>query len=799
MKFKFDKRTASRVLIALALGTAIILIMKTTTKNFDAQRETSGIGRSDIRIEDGKMTPEVLLAFGRLSDPQVSPDGTRLIYGVSYTSIEENRSCRNLFISDVNGEGKQQLTFSETSISNARWYGDGLLYLHGGQLWSAPLQEKDGVWKLGKAEKLSEIPAGISEFKLSPDERKILYVSTVKSAVDAPSDRYADLDKANAYTTDDLMYRHWDHTILEVAHSFVAAFDGKSLIVPETSTDILAGEKEIYELPTEPFNGIEQLDWHPDSRHLAYSCKKLAGKKYAFSTDTEIYIYDTETAATTQIVMKGGYDTNPIWSPDGKHLAWVSMPRDGYEADKQRLILSDVRLVPDAPSADIEVSNIRDYTADFRYNVAAPMWSADSKDIWFNALTEGIQAIYKAEIAQGTITRITGEDKWYDFGTPYYIEEGEGKLPVIYTTWCSMDFPTELVALHPGRIADKPDGLTPDGVYANTHIGPILRDGHSEPLMGTCDHDVVYRPVTRENEPILAQLKPHKTEARWIKTVDGQNMLTWVMYPQDFDASKTYPAIVICLGGPQGTLSQGWSYRWNYRLMSAQDYIVVMPNRRGTTAFGQEWTEQISGDYPGLNMLDYLTAARQIKKEPYVGKVAACGASYGGYSVYYLAGMHRNTFDCFIAHAGIFNEEHMYMTTEEMWFPNWDNGGLHECEFDPAFGTAEAMGAKGDGVTFGGIKQGGSPWSDLPKAKRHYALSPHKMVQNWDTPIMVIHGGSDFRVPVDEGMAAYNAAQMMGVPSRLLIFPDENHWILKPQNALFWHREYFSWLDQWCK
>ena len=277
-------------------------------------------------------------------------------------------------------------------------------------------------------------------------------------------------------------------------------------------------------------------------------------------------------------------------------------------------------------------------------------------------------------------------------------------------------------------------------------------------------------------------------------------MLTWVLYPPQFDPAKKYPSILICLGGPQGTLSQGWSYRWNYRLMASQGYVVVLPNRRGTTAFGQEWTEQISGDYPGLSMQDYLCAAREVKAEPYVDKMAACGASYGGYSVFYLCGTHENTFDAFIAHAGIFNEEHMYMTTEEMWFPNFDNGGLHECKIDPRVGTPEApVGPAGDGQTFGGIRQGGSPWSNLPKTKRHYELSPHKLVTKWHTPLMVIHGGMDYRVPVDQGMAAYNAAQMMGVPSRLLIFPDENHWILKPQNALMWHREYFKWLDTWCK
>jgi dipeptidyl aminopeptidase/acylaminoacyl peptidase len=301
--------------------------------------------------------------------------------------------------------------------------------------------------------------------------------------------------------------------------------------------------------------------------------------------------------------------------------------------------------------------------------------------------------------------------------------------------------------------------------------------------------------ITYENEHLLGQLNKHETEARWLTTVDGQKMLTWVLFPPQFDASKTYPAIEICLGGPQGTLSQGWSYRWNYMLMAHQGYVVVLPNRRGTTAFGQEWCEEISGDYIGLNMQDYLTAARNIKAEPYVSGVAACGASYGGYSVYYLAGIHKDVYDCFIAHAGIFNEEHMYMTTEEMWFPNWDNGGI-PAEY--AFVDGQ-VGPAGDGITFGGLQQAGSPWSNVAKARRHYANSPHKLVANWHTPILCIHGGSDFRVPYDEGMAAFNAAQMMGVPSKLIVFPGENHWILKPQNALYWHRSYFDWLDRWMK
>ena len=743
-------------LAAVAIG--LFIFMKKERHEISSE---GFVGKSDIEIADGKMNPEALLAFGRMSDPQVSPDGKHILYGVSYTSVPENRSVRNLYICDLDGGNNQMITTAGKSISNARWSNDGkkIAFIYGGQIWTADIRNGKKGWSLKNLEKVSDIPNGAGEFKLSPDQTKVMYISYVKSAVKLPTDCYDDLGKATAYTTDDLMYRHWDHTVMEIPHTFVADFDFNKGTVSE-GRDILEAEAGLYELPTEPFGGLEQLSWSPDGRYIAYSCRKLEGKKYAFSTNTEIYIYDTESGQCELIEMGGGYDTDPVWSPDGNRLCWISMQRDGYEADKQRLIVADIIKGEGTPKA----VGIKDVIVDFKYNATAPVWSADSKSIWFSSLAEGLQGIFRAyeEAESWEIERLTEEDKWNDFGSPFHITEDENGIKTLYTTWCSLDFPTEFVAVT----------LSPDGTQ--------------------------YKQITNENAHILNQLDEHETEARYVKTVDGKDMLTWVLYPPQFDPAKEYPAILICLGGPQGTLSQGWSYRWNYRLMAAQGYVVVLPNRRGTTAFGQEWTEQISGDYPGLNMQDYLAAARNVKAEPFVGKMAACGASYGGYSVYYLCGTHENTFDAFIAHAGIFNEEHMYMTTEELWFPNFDNGGLHETVIDPRVGTADApVGPAGDGVTFGGIKQGGSPWSNDPKAVRHYALSPHKLVTNWHTPLMVIHGGMDYRVPVDEGMAAYNAAQMMGVPSRLLIFPDENHWILKPQNAMLWHREYFRWLSEW--
>ena len=691
--------------------------------------ESSGyVGRSEIKVEDGRMTPEVLLSLGRLSDPQVSPDGKKLLYGVSYSSIGANRSCRNLFISDLDGGNARQLTSYAKSVSNARWNmeGDGIYFLQDGQLWIAKL--KDG--KLGKRVRLSDIPAGISEFKISPDGMKLMYASSIPSTVETPEQSDPLLDKAEAYATEDLMYRHWDHWVTEVPRTYVAPL-GRGMITLETSTDILGGEP--YELPTEPFGGLEQLDWHPNSRHIAYSCRKKIGIDYAFSTDAEIYLFDTESRRTVHIPMYGGYDTDPVWSHDGSKLAWISMERDGYEADQQRLMVADINVDGEI----MDVGEIRWLSESLDADAAGIFWTPDDREIIFNALVGGLQALFRADVESCDISRITEEDWWFDFNSPFAYRK-TGGVEEIYASYCSLNFPTELVKL------------------------TVDASGRA-----------AFSQITDENGAILGQLDEPLCKKIFVKTVDGQDMLTWVLYPPKFDPSQQYPAIEICLGGPQGTLSQGWSYRWNYRLMAAQGYIVVMPNRRGTTAFGQAWKEQISGDYIGLNMQDYMSAARQIKAEPYVSKLAACGASYGGYSVYYLAGIHEDLYDCFIAHAGIFDERYMYYTTEEMWFPDWDNGGL------------------------GRGRLSGSPWSEFPEAKRHYANSPVDNVQNWHTPILCIHGGMDFRIPYDQGMAAFNCAQYMGVPSKLVIFPTECHWILQPQNALYWHRTYFDWLARW--
>ena len=682
------------------------------------------ISKKSIEVIDGAYTPEIMQMLGRVSDPRLSPDGRKILYGVTYTSVEQNRSNRELFVMNSDGSDNRSVTHSAEGENNARWIenGERIAFLRGGQIW---VMKADGT----EAVKVSNVERGIDAFEFAPSGDKLIYISNIKTAT-KPYDLYPDLKKSDARIITDLMYRHWDHFVEEIPHTFVASFDGSSV---GEGQDILEGAP--YELPTLPFGGLEQLSWSPDSKYIAYSCRKLTGKEYAFSTNTDIYLYKVdrgESINLTEGMM--GYDTNPLFSPDGKYLAWLSMERDGYESDKNRLFIME-----------LQGRQMKELSADYKYNVESITWAPGSDRLYFTSCINGLETLLEVDINKDCtlkyraakdektpdihlgngVRRITPESEMADFG-PVEVMEGGSRL---LTTRTSMLCPAEIVAVN---IAD----------------GAVTQ-------------------LSFENRETLQKLKSPTMEARWITTVDGKLMHEWVLYPPDFDRSKKYPTILICLGGPQGTASQGWSIRWNYRLIASQGYIVVIPNRRGTSAFGQEWCEQISGDYTGLNMQDYLRAADEIKKEPYVGKIAAAGASYGGYSIYNLAGIHKGRFSAFLAHAGIFNQEQMYMTTEEMWFPTWDNGG--------------------------------APWDENPVAERHYKNSPHRLIKNWDTPILITHGELDYRVPVEQGMAAFNAARMMGVPAEMVLFPDENHWINKPQNSILWNRYFFSWIEKYCR
>ena len=508
------------VAVFAALGYGITALMsKVITPN---KTEKGYIAASDIKIQDGVMTPEALLAFGRLGDPQLSPDGNKILYGVSYTSIEKNRSCRNLFVCDPNGGNSIQLTKYAKSVSNARWSPDGkkIYFLQGGQLWAAAFGGK----KLGAKYQLSDVPAGISEFKLSPDGSQLLYISTIPGPVKTPKDSDPALDKAQAYATTDLMYRHWDHWVTETPRTYVASLsNGK--ITPDSSVDILGDEP--FELPTEPFGGAEQLDWAPNGRHIAYSCRKKTGKEYAFSTNCGIYVYDLLTGETTPVKTDGGYDTDPLWSPDGAHLAWISMARDGYEADKQRILVAEIEYpqTDEGQASGVIVKAIKELTAGFKYDASGLLWAEDGKSLYFSALAEGTGKIYNIDL-EANVKQLT-QDGWkYDFFTPFAVTK-DGTL---LTSYYCLNFPVELVA--------------------------VGKDG--------------FKQLTAENKHILDQLDEPTSESVLVKTVDGQDMQCWVLYPPHFDPSKKYPAVEIVLGGPQSSNTQDWSYRWNYRLMAQQ-------------------------------------------------------------------------------------------------------------------------------------------------------------------------------------------------------------------------------------
>lgn len=693
---------------------ATALMLNAMAPTATLAEETDIIDRPDFKSATGIFDIDALEALGRVSEPRVSPDGKRVLFGVSYESVPQNKSNRDLYVMNIDGTGVTRITKTAQSENSAVWIDNGtriaFVYAEKGsspQLW---VMNADGT----ERHAATNIEGGIEGFLFSPDQSKVVLIRTVKYNRTA-ADIYPDLPKATGRVIDDLMYKHWDTWVTEIPHPFIGAFDGQTIT---DLKDIMEGEP--YEAPMRPFGGVESFAWSPDSKILVYTSRKKTGMEYALSTNSDLYAYNLTTGTTTNLT-EGmmGYDTNPAFSPDGRYMAWLSMERDGYEADKNRLFIRDNA-----------TGQKTDLTSDWDYTIEEFVWNPNGKNIWFIAYHQGVAPIFNMEVATHKVTTVA--EGLYD-----------------YTTLAPVDNKTIVTMRH--------SMLRPNEIY---RIGPKTKKGVKE--------DVA---LTDINGDIFAQLTMPTIEAKKVPTTDGKEMLTWVIYPPKYDASHKYPAILYCQGGPQSAVSQFWSYRWNFALMASNGYIMIAPNRRGVPGFGTEWEEQISKDYPGQNMRDYLSAVDYMKaNEPAIdpARIGATGASYGGFSVYWLAGNHDKRFAALLAHAGIFNTEAQYLETEEMWFANWDMGG--------AF------------------------WDkDNAVAQRTFATSPHRFVDRWDTPIMISHGEKDYRILASQGMAAFNAAKMRGIPAEMVIFPDENHWILKPQNAVMWQRLFFRWFDRWLK
>lgn len=668
--------------------------------------EPEVIGRPDIQVVDGKLTPEMMEAFGRVSGPQVSPDRKSVLYSVEFVNLKADKGNRELWVMDIDGKNQRQITVTPESENGAVWIKNGtkIAYMastdDGMQIFTI---NPDGSEKT----QISHIEKGIGGFLFSPDESKILLIRNIKYGKRVV-DEYPALDKANARIVDDLMYKHWDEWVTEIPHPFLADVTENGI---ENPIDIMEGEP--YESPMKPFGGIESFAWAPDSKSIVYVSRKKEGMEYSLSTNSDLYLYDLETKTTTNLT-EGmmGYDTNPVFSPKGDKLAWLSMEHDGYESDMNRIFVMDMK-----------TGEKTDLTENWDYTVNTIAWNPNGKKIYFIAPYHGPSPIFSVEV-------------------------GSKKIETIAAQMCDY---ASLAPVDDKKIIALRHSLTyPDEIFL------VDKDSDTQ--------------LTNVNTELLSQLSPVTVEKVMVPTTDGKEMLTWVVLPPNFDETKKYPAILYCQGGPQQAVSQFWSYRWNLRLMASQGYVVIAPNRRGLPGFGTEWNAQISGDYGGQNMKDYLSAVDFMKTKPYIDAdhIGATGASYGGFSVYWLAGNHDNRFAALFAHAGIFNTEAQYLETEEMWFANWDLGG--------AF------------------------WEkDNEVAQRSFANSPHKFVEKWTAPIMISVGEKDYRILASQGMMAFNAAKLRGIPTRMLVYPEENHWILKPQNALLWQYEFFKWFDKWLK
>ncbi len=661
------------------------------------------------------LKPETLWKFGRVGEPSLSPDGKVVLYTIRTYNLDKNKGNTDIYRINIDGTNKTLLAGDSINETSPKWSGDGkkIYYLcnksGNDQIWS---MDADGSNKM----QVSNYKGDISNYNMTAHGNMFWFTSDVQEDK-TTQDIYPDLPKATGRIIDNLMYRHWDTWADGTySHVFVAlAKDGK--LLDGSPFDIMKGQK--YDSPLKPHGDDEQIAFDAEGRRIAYTCKKLIGKDYAVSTNSDIYVFDI-IRGVEENISQGmmGYDVNPKFSSDGNKLLWLSMKTPAYEADRNRIFVYD-----------FITKEKKELTVGFDYSVEKAEWSPDGKMIYFISGLNATDQVYSYDLdpkAKTPIRQITHDVADHTTFSLAY----NGKETVMVTAMMNISMPTELF-----------------NINLKTGIGTQ---------------------ITTTNKDLLNILKMGKVEKRMVKATDGKDILTWVIYPPDFDATKKYPALLYCQGGPQSTVSQFFSYRWNFQLMAANGYIVVAPNRRGLPSFGEQWNAEISGDWGGQAMNDLLSAIDDVSKETYVNKdkLGAVGASFGGYSVYWLMGHHNKRFKSFIAHDGVFDLPSMYGMTEEIWFPDYDLGG---------------------------------PYWKTPMPESYTRFSPHNFVKYWDTPILIVHNEKDFRVPVEQGMEAFTAAQLKNIPSRFLCFPDENHWVLKPQNSVLWQRVFFDWLDRYLK
>ena len=678
-------------------------------------------------IEAGILSPEVMWKMGRVGSSSLSPDGSAVAYTVTYYNMAENRGVTSIYVQPIEGGEPRQLTDNAGNDVSPQWAADSksLFFL-------SNRSGKMQIWNVTTADamlrQVSDIEGDIEAFGIAPTADKVYYILPVHVKDFLSKDVYKDMDKSKARIYDDLMARHWSYWDEgDYRHIFVADFDAAKGI--SNPVDII-GSEAAWDTPLAPYFDAAEIAWNNAGTALAYTCKPLTGIEYAVSTDSDVYVYDLASGKTENIC-KGyfvgeepvedprlrimptmaGYDKYPVWSPDDSQIAIRSMRRPGNESDKDRLLVYNCA-----------EKSFKDVTELFDYNAANVVWEGN-ESIYFIAPIEATHQVCRVAVATGEVEVLTEGD--HDINA--FTKVGE-KMVAEITTISSA---TELY---------------------------------------TIDAEGTIAQLSNVNKPIYDNITMGRVEKRWVKTTDNKQMLVWVILPPNFDPAQKYPTLLYCQGGPQSVVSQFWSYRWNFQLMAAQGYVVVAPNRRGLPSFGQEWLDQISGDYSGQNIRDYLSAIDDVAREPWCDneRMGCVGASYGGYSTFFLAGNHEKRFKAFIAHCGIYNFESMYGETEELWFVNNDYGGSY---WDKSNATAV----------------------------RSYANSPHKFIDRWDSPILIFTGEYDFRIPYTQSLQAFTAARVRGLDSRLVVFENEGHQVFQPQNSLTWNREFFSWLDKYVK